>query len=684
MATTPFIRPIPVQGGAFYTFTSAGEDLTLTFNQSTTKFSFSKFVLLNLPDVKTSPLGENSIQFDAIQGALNSVPSTVQNNNFADSFQNYCLNLEASVTSVASTEDVDGYDPSQMQSVSERVFWKWLKELGAVRYRAAIAGESDVPKRYVEEDESDTYKKVIKYIGSVEVVNSVKSQANAYTELYCHIPAKDGTTPVILFNTLEDQNYKSGMTITNKPINPLDSEYLTGRHYEDVHPAGLSVEAFFDLDNVANWTLTNPDNTTVLGTWMAPRVEANSYFTEYAFGLVDNQRWTKTSGTKTITHTRSRMDGNVVDFDSKSYSLINASRDYKTIEQTNTSPSARDFEFNAVLLYYDLLDPVSGKKVTNLYGVFFLDSVQLSGLTYSIPRFEKLVPDRVTGNNGNSYSIKLNVKFDTSIANVGHEKSINEYNTFSMNVFMEAFSVIQGASKDIQNFATDFVDLKAKYADIELLVLDDDSKQDLINRMTAIEKTVTAAGAMFDSNDMIIKMIQKVQFELDAIARGESTVRLSFNAGIIRQGNGIQVVQSPGAGSTVKINNIVQPYSISSNYKSNWINGTVLQLNQFGNYFKHYADGQVQIATKDIDIVLDNTSYGWSLGQSCRLVVDDVIDLGTRVGFSFNVYTYDTKGLKKLITSFSNADFQDSKDTPVFDIVCTDVNLLLFEIDKIR
>jgi hypothetical protein len=38
MAKTPFIRPLQVQGGTFYTFSSAAEDLALTFN-NTVKYS---------------------------------------------------------------------------------------------------------------------------------------------------------------------------------------------------------------------------------------------------------------------------------------------------------------------------------------------------------------------------------------------------------------------------------------------------------------------------------------------------------------------------------------------------------------------------------------------------------------------------------------------------------------------
>ena len=52
MSATPFIRPIQNQGGTFYTFSSAAEDLEFTFNTINKKFYFSKFACLNLPDIK--------------------------------------------------------------------------------------------------------------------------------------------------------------------------------------------------------------------------------------------------------------------------------------------------------------------------------------------------------------------------------------------------------------------------------------------------------------------------------------------------------------------------------------------------------------------------------------------------------------------------------------------------------
>ena len=51
MAVAPLIKPIQTQKGMFYTFQSSIEDLSLTFNNNTNKFRFSKFALLRIPEI---------------------------------------------------------------------------------------------------------------------------------------------------------------------------------------------------------------------------------------------------------------------------------------------------------------------------------------------------------------------------------------------------------------------------------------------------------------------------------------------------------------------------------------------------------------------------------------------------------------------------------------------------------
>ena len=53
---TPLINPLRVQGGTFYTFSSAVKDIQKTFSDDDARFVFSKFALLDIPDVATPSL----------------------------------------------------------------------------------------------------------------------------------------------------------------------------------------------------------------------------------------------------------------------------------------------------------------------------------------------------------------------------------------------------------------------------------------------------------------------------------------------------------------------------------------------------------------------------------------------------------------------------------------------------
>ena len=130
MAKTPYIRPIAVQGGTFYTFSSAAEDLTLTFNNSLKKFSFSKYALLKIPEMGSPTYKENTLQFNAIDTTFLDAASgnfvLTNPNNLSPSpeisFKNYCLNLESTVISDPN------YNAELKRIVSERIFWKNIME----------------------------------------------------------------------------------------------------------------------------------------------------------------------------------------------------------------------------------------------------------------------------------------------------------------------------------------------------------------------------------------------------------------------------------------------------------------------------------------------------------------------------------------------------------------------------
>ena len=348
MATTPLIRTPQADGGTFYTFSSSAKDLSRTLNNDDLKLVFSKFVLLNLPDFdrldpNTFSNYQNYMQFDTIDGAIWSGGLKGDPNvNFTESLQNYALNLEELIISDAS------YDNTTNLTVTERVFFKWLKETGAMRFREATSAEkisSLTDKRFCEEDEITSgprqYRRVVKYIGEIDIVNNVDKAGESYTELYINVPTEVGRTPTILFDSISDANYSPSLKIQGT------SEYIMGRNSATVHPQGLDILAWYDYDQqlqgIGPAGYTDPDADWMgLGPGTTVTV-ADAYFTEpTTFESVLNANiqkypadYNNPTGFSGSAYVRSELDGISIDFNPNDYQQIATDQNISTIPQFN-------------------------------------------------------------------------------------------------------------------------------------------------------------------------------------------------------------------------------------------------------------------------------------------------------------------------------------------------------------
>lgn len=727
MAKTPFIRPLQTQGGTFYAFSSAAEDLSFTFNNSINKFKFSKFALLNIPVINSGdPLG-NSLKLNApdsafIDKATNAqqIITTNQNVNFSQSFQSYCLNLE---TTILSGSD---YDSTLKQNVSERVFWKWLKELGGMRFQPAAASQvvssldqntvvtiNNLPvtqKRYVEGDPvggtgsfgltGSTYNRVVQYIGNLDIVNSVKNNNNTYSEVYVLVPTRDGNTPTVLFKNIVDSNYPMDYSWTNNPADPLNDEYLTGRAYDELNPSGLTNLAIFDEDVLGQPVVTytdTADGATGSGNWYAPRAIADTYFTDATFTdptaqILEKSYQGASSGAGYQKYVRTLLDSIGIDFDPSSYKQIVDDPTISTLEEFNATSLSSDFTFNAVLIYYDVYDPAfPSDSATNLYGVLFLDDVQSTGAgTDVIPGFKKFKPNPVTKLNGNSYGLKLNIKFDVDIDQTGVEQAINDYSPFSLSMFMDAVNVLQDASSTLNNTAAIYASLEGRVSDLENLVLSSETTFTLDRRISNLENALAANQALFNNTQAVMGLINQNYELIRAIVNNETSVEISYNLNLIRQGSGIIVDRS--VPNELRIINDNQDYHIGPQ------NGTVtlqnlapntIQLQTFGNYLKHVNNGVPINLAQDLIIRIDDyTLTNWKQGQLMRFSFGDQIVPGdynvtflTNAVGNFPLANPTRVPYSTLIISLVNSDFASQDYKPVIDIVCVDPNNLTFQAD---
>lgn len=726
MAKTPYIRPIAVQGGTFYTFSSAAEDLTLTFNNSLKKFSFSKYALLKLPEMGSPTYKENTLQFNAIDTTFLDAASgnfvLTNPNNLSPSpeisFQNYCLNLESTVISDPN------YNAELKRNVSERIFWKWIKELGGIRYRSANTNEvvaslnqtttttvdgfpySD--KRWVEEDTLLTgngtpnprYERLVQYIGDIDVVNSVQNSDNAYSEVYIHVPTGDGGTPYVLFKTVADENYYPDRTFTHLPPDPLDTEYLQGRDSASglYGPNGLPKLAIFDQDVLGEPGVTGISATgTFLSNWYSPRDEANSYFTDPSF--FDNSNYTlekyvsNAPSGYSVNYRRSNLDGVQIDFEPSSYKAIQNYVGISTIEEWNGTPTTTSFEFNAVLVYYDVYDPNNPTdSETNLYGILFLnDPEPISTNAAKFPNFKKFKPDPITKLNGNSYGFKINLKFDTDVESTGVEQAINDYSSFSLSIFMDAATVLQDAAKNLNDRTLEIMAMQDQISALTDLIINTDDSADIKARLDVVEKSLQANQALFDNTQDILSLIERNSDSIQNILQNQTSINMSYNLDLLKDGDGTFVDRTTP--NILRVDVTQQDYNVGTNslFTMNPVAGNTVSLELYTNYLKHKNNGLSIVANNDIVIKIDDTTNKWQKGQVLRLVIGDDIDLGN---YSLVILT-DALGeypkgtpsgvpYSTVVAGFINIQFQNASYKPIFDIVCVDDKNLIFEVDQIK
>lgn len=521
---TPLLRPLRSKSGTMYVFPSATEDIGLNLNSRGNRVALSKYILLNLPSTDTNATGmkdgettkENFFNFTNIP----SIANLFNNNTSADTpeakiavaLQNYLMNFE--VTLVNQQE----YDYSASKTVSERCFWKFLKETGAIRWKRSTdesgnyiySGNSNI---YEEEDEYDAngsangYNKVVVGVGQISAGNSLSNEFSMYNETYVNIPSTYGRSKVF-FKVDEDNNYRLGQAYINE-----QEELLAGR------TQSTSTDGFTTIMIPAYDITVDPEAYNFTEDIYAKELDSElpwymrfdqtnakksyCYFTEtepedpeslnYTIGLYqptsDNngQRYTKAIRR----FLRSRLDGveaitdideisNIWDVKKEDHGYVS----YDTINTNDEFIDLADFNFNAILVYYSIYDKNNGSELaTNLFGILFLNGPTVDvfsntgdAMKFTIEPFNKRKSNGAGSDRtfGSGYSFKINIKSTSIYDNT--DAVINDETT-STSLYTEDFnSVVYNLNKSVemlskntqvtQTIYKDYQDLVAKYNDI--------------------------------------------------------------------------------------------------------------------------------------------------------------------------------------------------------------------------
>ena len=478
MATiTPFVKRMRTQGGTFFSFTSALEDIGLNVNERNNIVKMSHYALLNLPSIdEADTLAQNKFNLFNIPGAYEYLGASIKGGNVivAESFQNYALNLEVNLLAR------DEYNPSLQTTVSERVFWKWLKETGAIRWEPIDTSVGTYWQEETDTDSSTGYNSIVKCIGTISAGSVRTDTFGTYNETYILVPTSFGQTPVY-FKQVEDDNYKHGLSIIR---GPSGTNILGRESYTDPHPDGLDIRAFYD-DTVNNAYVIDTS------AYITTEVYYEDIASPYTFrrSLVDCM-----SLELSLSNLKSIFADNSLTFDDLAI----------TLAEDDT------FDFNAVLVYYSVYNrALDAVLATNLLGILFLDPP--SGNTQDFPLNEILMPSLTkiqSGDSGfgTSYSFRLNIKSDYLLDDTGAE--IREDNTASQQVLEDFGQVFDGLSRSLSilnqhtgtiNYITQqYIDLTNNQTDILNSISDLQYQvNDIARDIVGTENTI----AMFAAGD---------------------------------------------------------------------------------------------------------------------------------------------------------------------------------------
>jgi hypothetical protein len=673
---TPLLTRI--KRGDLISFRSAAEDLNI-FGTSGKKIRFKYFALLDLPDISTSINNKNTIQFKNIDGAYNaglstaSPPPLADRIDFSESFQNYVMNMETILINDPS------YKRNLYQNANERIFFKWLKEIGAIRFINADNTKTTVSNRYLEEKNNknivfgDLYERVVKYIGEIDMSGSTySSEKSGSKEIYIYVPTQNGSTPTILFKTLQDDNYHPGKVI--KQTGNANIEYIQGQtNATPLTNAGLRTTAFYDMDTnllpssyQVNGSLSNP----IWYSYLA-QFGPNCYFTDASFTDPDNDEIIRyPSSPNPHYYKRSRLDGIMIDFDKTSYKEI-VDNNITSFNEFNSKSNSTSFKFNTLALYYEIYDENDPNfSVINLFGVYFLEDFVNVGVGSSrIQSIVKHKQDNTVTQQGDGYGFRISLKPDSSNNTVQSiiEVSINDYNTFSMQMFGSATQKIM----ELTNSYEKMLEINKKIIDentyLRQLVENSFVIEDMNNKIESINDKVDN----FISGQLQESLITDLYKKYQEIISGNTSVNLNFTLSLLPkddlsltlQNNLLIFENKRKLFNQIEIVNLYT--GIATSVKNNLFN-----IGDYNKLIVHSHNNSQKVANDNVIIYLDDKS-GWSNGQSITFYLQDEIDFGNSYGII--IYT-DAKNKKQnnnsyetLVGTIANNELKKS-----FTIVCID------------
>jgi hypothetical protein len=226
---------------------------------------------------------------------------------------------------------------------------------------------------------------------------------------------------------------------------------------------------------------------------------------------------------------------------------------------------------------------------------------------------------------------------------------------------------------------------------LENLTLSGDTTFSLERRIQSIEDALSANQAIFNNTQGIMGLINQNYELIRALINGQTSVEISYNLDLIKQGPGVIVDRS--VPNELIISNDNQDYNIGNSGGVVTLSTTslnIIELRPYGNYIKHVNNGVPINLNSDLVIRINNSQTKWRRGQVFRFSFGDQIFPGdynvtflTDSNGEFPISSPSGVPYSNLIITLTEDEFSSQNYMPVIDIICTDSENLTFQVDMI-
>lgn len=585
--STPLYRKMKSKGTSFFAFPSTSTDPNP---------KFSKFALLNIPakvDDKTMDFdlsGLNGNYFDIYTDNIN--PTSSYADQLIESLRNYVANYDTTMRESKLNQTNDFYNIDELQTPTEKIFWKWLRKFGACDFEPAYnkvdwdknlpdfenpnadtttntnyfrkylwkereiidytitsiiylgpygtLGNNimeiyiDFPTKFkvgdyifldgdfdniptgvtyevlqVDEGELDStvyidvpgtnaspiyttaimyldYKRLVQYIGEINAESQVHTATKDETEVTAYIPHQAGSTPTIMWDISSDSNYYPGLEL------PLLSEQIQTEIRGAENLESPIRQNPGDYPGLYFGQFDDPNKTYLASGGDKIRYSGNYYgiLRNNNVGLDEDDYIERLSEFNS-----NNIDGLTLDFDLDHYlkmAITDKSVGYNFDEFNQLvvdGEPPQDFEYNAILWYYEKEASDGTGVVHNLYGVTFVNNPNNDDDSDPdhISTYDKLT--QTEEHDGLSYVHVMNLS--TSVDNDTSSLAFDPLtlnNTFGFDLYNNLMSNVGKLNESFINIINEFVRMNDELNDVKSIVYSQTDIDMIKNKLKNMEE----------------------------------------------------------------------------------------------------------------------------------------------------------------------------------------------------